>query len=455
MKFLSLVTALCLFVGAAHAQDTAQQETANMEVETFMLDNGLEVVVIPQRRVPVVTHMLWYKVGSADEAPGHSGIAHLFEHLMFKGTSNNGPGVFDAAVKSVGGEQNAFTSYDFTAYYQQVPPDALEDMMRLEADRMRNLVLTDEVIETERQVVIEERLMRVDNRPSGILREAINAALYRNSPYGRPVIGWMHEIEALTREQLIAFYDRYYRPNNAVLVVAGDVDVESVRELAEKTYGQLETGPELPPRERPTEPPARPEREVRLHDPRANLPSFTLNWFTPAYFSEQRETADALLVLSEILGGGERSRLHQALVVEQRIASAAGAFMDVNRLDYAQFGVYAQPIETRELDAVEQAVNEELQKVIENGISESELETAKKVLASRLIFSQENQMSRAREYGTMLMTGGTVEDFGKTRERIEAVTVDDIREAAQNYLTTQRSAAGYLLPEPPQEEDPA
>ncbi|MFC6489881.1 M16 family metallopeptidase [Nitratireductor sp. GCM10026969] len=458
MRLLSVFALIALLMAPAFNQAAAQAPQP-VEVETFVLDNGLKVVVVPDRRVPVVTHMLWYKVGSADEERGQSGIAHFFEHLMFKRTETHEEGAFDAAVKAVGGNQNAFTTQDYTAYFQQVPPDALGEMMAFEADRMENLILDEQAIETERRVVMEERLQRVDNRPFGILNEAVDATLYKNHPYGIPVIGWMHEIEALDRDELVAFYERYYTPNNAVLVVAGDVDAETVRRLVSETYGRIPPGPDLPPRVRPTEPEPRTVRSVTLHDPRASLPSFIRQWFAPAYFSEQGKTADALQVLTEILGGGSRSRLYQELVVKSQIASAVSAWTGVGRLDYSSVGIYAQSNDTAELDEVERVIDAEIAKIAAEGVSEKELETAKNVLASRLILDNNDQMSRAMEYGVTLVTGGTVDDLGKTRERIEAVTVEDVRAAARTYLGNRRGVTGYLLPEEAdtasEQEDPA
>ncbi|WEX08430.1 pitrilysin family protein [Chelativorans sp. AA-79] len=452
MRLFSLFTAF-LFLAAASLQASAQSASGAFEAETFSLENGLQVVVIPQRRVPVVTHVLFYKAGAADEERGQSGIAHFFEHLMFKATTTHESGEFEAAVKAVGGSMNAFTTSDFTAYFEQVPPSALGEMMAFEADRMRNLVLSDDAIETERRVVMEERLMRVDNNPSGMLREAVGASLFHNHPYGTPVIGWMHEIKDLTKQQLQAFYDRYYRPNNAVLVVAGDVDTETVRKLAEETYGKLERGPDLPPRVRPMEPEHKVEQASILRDARVTLPSFSRNWFGPAPFGEDQEDVDALLVLSTILGGGERSRLYQELVVKKQIASAAGAWTSTSMRDYSQIGVYASPISPDKLREVEQAVDAEIKKMAVENVSDHELETAKKVLASQLILGWERQMSRALEAGTTLMLGGTLEDVASIRERIDAVTADNIREVAQRYLSIHRSVAGYLLPM--DAEDPA
>ncbi|TIU68986.1 MAG: insulinase family protein, partial [Mesorhizobium sp.] len=218
------------------------------KVTNFLLDNGMEVVVIPDHRAPIVTHMVWYKIGSADEPPGKSGIAHFFEHLMFKATTNHAAGAFDRAVSAIGGSNNAFTSYDYTAFYETVVPQALEQMMDFEADRMRNLILNDNVIATERDVILEERRSRIDSNPQAVLGEEVDATLWQNQPYRIPVIGWMQEMEKLNRADATAFYDKYYTPNNAVLVVAGDVDPEVVKALAEKTYGKIARGPDLPPR---------------------------------------------------------------------------------------------------------------------------------------------------------------------------------------------------------------
>jgi zinc protease len=260
-------------------QEAARPENA---VANFLLNNGMEVVVIPDRRAPIVTHMVWYKVGSADEPPGKSGIAHFFEHLMFKGTTNHPAGEFGRRVSEIGGSENAFTTDDYTAYFQTVPPDALGTMMAYEADRMRNLVLTDAVIGPERDVILEERRLRVENSPDALLAEEVAATVYQNHPYRIPVIGWMQEIEQLNRTDATVFYDRYYAPNNAVLVVAGDVDAAEVKKLAEATYGKIARGPDLPPRIRPQEPEQNTDRTVTMRDPRVTVPSFSKSgWRRP------------------------------------------------------------------------------------------------------------------------------------------------------------------------------
>lgn len=439
--FLSVVALVAGLVSRAYAEEAVKKP----DIDVFTLENGLQVVVVPQRRVPIVTHLLAYKVGAADEPPGLSGMAHFFEHLMFKATKNHAAGELDAAVQALGGSHNAFTTHDMTVYHQKVPPSALEQMMAFEADRMRNLILDDETIETERQVVLEERLMRTDNNPGGILGEAFGAALFVNHPYGRPVIGWRNEIEGLTREQLIDFYNRYYVPNNAILVVVGDVDAETVRQLAEKTYGKVERGPDLPERVRPTEPPARTERTVTLKDDRVTIPSFYQAWVAPAPYSEDRDLNDALAVLGEILGGGERSRLHRRLVIKDRTAARVYAYLSSDR-DYARFAVGADPINPEALKAVEAAIREELEAVLQDGVTAEELETAKKVYASQFVFARDNMMSRAVQYASDLIEGGTVDELDDARERLEVVTLEKIQEAARKYLLLDRSVKGYLMP---------
>ena len=429
---------------AAQTGVSSQQQSSN--VTGFLLDNGLQVVVIPDRRAPVVTHMLWYKVGSADEEPGKSGIAHFFEHLMFKGTKNHPAGEFSRRIAEIGGQENAFTSYDYTAYFQQVAPDALGSMMAFEADRMTNLILTDEVIGPERDVIIEERNSRVESEPRSLLGEELDATLYQNHPYRIPVIGWMHEIEKLTREDAIDFYRRYYAPNNAVLIVAGDVEAGEVRRLAEETYGRVPRGPDLPPRIRPSEPEQNTARTVTLSDPRVSTPSFRKAWVVPSYTTAEDGEAEALDLLSEILGGGPRSRAYEALVVEQGIASSAGAWYQSDALDATSFQIYASPRGSATLDDVEKAMDAEIARIADQGVTDDELAAAKKRYVRSLIFARDSQSGMARIYGSTLTTGGTIEDIEKWPERIEAVTAEQVRDAARRHLDNRRSVTGYLLP---------
>lgn len=441
---MSMAAILVLVVSLSTALAQAPKQSST--ITDFTLDNGLQVVVIPDHRAPVVTHMIWYKIGSADEPAGKSGIAHFFEHLMFKGTKEHKAGEFGARVAEIGGNENAFTSYDYTAYYQTVPPEALGDMMEFEADRMRNLVLTDEVIGPERDVILEERRSRVETSPDALLDEELNATLYQNHPYRIPVIGWMHEMKQLNRIDATAFYDKYYAPNNAVLVVAGDVDAASVKALAERTYGKVERGPALPPRVRPQEPEQNTSRTVTLTDARVSVPSFRTEWVVPSYTSSRDGEAEALDLLGEILGGGTRSRIYQELIVKLGIASSAGASYSGTALDPTGFTVYGAPRGGAKLSDVQAAVEAEVRKVIEHGVTQDELDRARTRYLRSLIFARDSQSGMANIYGATLATGGTVEDIDAWPERLRAVTTDQVKAVASKYLTPNRSVTGYLLP---------
>lgn len=449
MRFKTLVSlifllAVALFPMKAGAQ--AKTEPKAPEVTDFTLANGLEVVVIPDRRAPVVTHMIWYKVGSADEQPGKSGIAHFFEHLMFKDTKTYPAGAFSKAVADIGGEDNAFTSYDYTAYFQKVSPDALKTMMTMEADRMVNLVLNEEAVKTERDVILEERRERVDSEPGSILAEEMQTVLYQNHPYRMPVIGWMHEIEQLNLKDATEFYRRYYAPNNAVVIVAGDVDAAAVKALAEETYGKIPRGPELPPRIRPTEPPHDTARTVTITDARISQPTFRKSWLVPSYETAEPGTAEALDLLSEILGGGVRSRIYQDLIVKKPVAASAGAFYDGDPLDVGSFGVYGSPRDGVTLAEVEKAVDAEVKRIVEDGVTQDELEKAKNRFLKAVIFARDSQTSMAQIYGSSLATGGTLKDIEEWPERIRAVTPEAVKAAAAKYLSGGNTVTGYMLP---------
>ncbi|ESZ29562.1 MULTISPECIES: pitrilysin family protein [unclassified Mesorhizobium] len=434
-----LATALTM-AGPALAADDGK-------VANFLLDNGMEVVVIPDHRAPIVTHMVWYKIGSADEPPGKSGIAHFFEHLMFKATTNHAAGEFDRAISAIGGSNNAFTSYDYTAFHETVAPPALGEMMSFEADRMRNLILTDEVIKTERDVILEERRSRIDSNPQAVLDEEVDATLWQNQPYRIPVIGWMQEMEQLNRTDAVAFYDKYYRPNNAVLIVAGDVEPEVVKALAEKTYGKVARGPDLPPRIRPVEPEQNTKRTVTLTDGRVSVPSFSTQWVVPSYHTAKPGEAEALDLLGEILGGGSRSRLYQQLVVKQGIASATGAFFQGTMLDATNFTVYGAPRGDAKLSDVEAAVDAEIARIVKDGVTADELEKAKARYIRAMIFARDKQDEMANLYGAELATGGNVRDIEEWPDRIRKVTADEIKAVAARYLLLDRTTTGYLLPQ--------
>ena len=423
-------------------------ETTNKDdVSSFHLDNGLEVVVIPDHRAPVVTHMMWYHVGSADEEPGKSGIAHFFEHLMFKATKTYPAGEFSRKVAEIGGQENAFTSYDYTAFYQQVAPSALEMVMTYEADRMENLILNDDVVKTERDVVLEERRSRTDSNPSALLAEEVNATLYQNHPYRMPVIGWLHEMQQLNLKDALAFYVKYYTPNNATLVVSGDVDLATVKALAEKTYGKVPRRAEPGKRERPQEPEQNTKRTVSLADPRVSQPSFQKMWLAPSYTSAKPGEAEALDLLSEILGGSNRSRIYQSLVITDGTAASAGAYYQGGSLDTGSFGVYGSPRGTATLTEVEAGIDAQIARIIKDGVTEDELEKARNRFLKSVIFARDSQAGMARIYGSTLSTGQTIQDIQEWPDRIRAVKVQDIQTVAQRYLVDSRSVTSYLMPE--------
>ncbi|MFL6797602.1 MAG: M16 family metallopeptidase [Xanthobacteraceae bacterium] len=438
------ITALAFATSAAIADGP--------DISHFVLPNGLEVVVIPDHRAPVVTHMVWYRVGSADETPGRSGLAHFLEHLMFKGTAKNRAGRFSEVVATVGGQENAFTSSDYTAYFQRVPRENLKVMMELEADRMTGLVLTDEVVRPELDVVLEEQNMRVANNPTARLGEQMEAALYLNHPYGRPVIGWRHEIEQLTRERALAFYRRFYTPNNAILVVAGDVSAEQVRTLAEETYGAVPRVAEIAPRLRPQEPVQQAPRTVTLADPRVSQPSVTRHYLVPSSTSARPGESEALEVLAHILGRGANSRLYTRLVIEGGLAVNAGAGYDSIALDATHLSVYAAPKPGVTLTQVEQLIDSVLAEVVATGVTAEELDRAKSRMVADAVYANDSQGTMAQWYGRALTAGATVEQIRTWPDRIKLVNIETVRDAARRWLDKRHSVTGYLVKETKPEE---
>ena len=421
------------------------------DVADFKLANGLEVVVVPDHRTPVVTHMIWYKVGSADETPGKSGLAHFLEHLMFKGTAANPEGKFSQTVASLGGQENAFTTADYTGYFQRIARENLETMMSMEADRMTGLVLSEDNVIPELKVVLEEYNMRVANSPDARLGEQISAALYLNSPYGRPVIGWRHEIEKLTREDALEFYRRFYSPNNAVVVIAGDVTADEIKALADKTYAKVPRIVDIKPRQRPTEPVPVAPRTVMLADARVAQPSMQRSYLVPSYATSKKD-ALALEVLSHVLGSGATSRLYRALVVDQRLATNAGGFYQGSALNDTRFGVYAMPQPGIGFSAVESAIDDVIADLVKNGVNAEELDRAKTRMIADAVYAQDNQAALARWYGVALTTGATVADVQAWPDQIRGVTADAVRDAARTWLDRRRSVTGYLVKELPQEK---
>ena len=449
-KTLTTLAALALVANAAGA--ITPVTAGAPKITDFTLPNGLQVVVIPDHRAPVVTHMIWYKVGSADETPGKSGLAHFLEHLMFKGTAKNPSGRFSQVVATIGGQENAFTSSDYTGYFQRVPREELKAMMEFEADRMTGLELSDEVVRPELLVVLEEQNMRVANNPGARLGEQMEAALYLNHPYGRPVIGWRHEIEQLDRAGALDFYRRFYSPNNAILVVAGDVTPDEVRKLAEETYGKVPRVADIKPRIRPQEPVQEAPRTVTLADPRVTQPSVSRYYLVPSSTTARPGETEALDVLAHVLGRGSNSRLYQTLVVDKGIAVNAGANYDGTAVDATRLSVYGTPKPGTSLPQLEAAIDAVLAEVIENGVTADELERAKNRMIADAVYANDNQRMMAQWYGSALATGATVDQVRTWPDRMRAVSADAVREAARRWLDKRRSVTGYLIKDTRPEE---
>lgn len=416
------------------------------KVTTFTLENGLEAVVIEDHRAPVVTHMMWYKIGSADEPRGKSGIAHFLEHLMFKGTDTVAPGEFSATVEAQGGNDNAFTSYDYTAYFQRVAADRLDLMMTMEADRMRGLILSEDNVETERAVIIEERAQRTDSDPGALFGEQRRAAQYLNHPYGTPIIGWKHEAEALTRDDALSFYRTYYAPNNAILVVAGDVNPDEVQAMAETHYGPIAPTPGLGNRARVTEPPQLSERRLAMSDARVAQPYVIRSYLAPERNHGAQEQAAALTFLAELLGGNSTtSLLARALQFgDAPKAVYTSAFYDGLSLDISNFGLVAVPTPDTSLMDLEAAVDGVLAQFLTEGVDQAAFDRIKRQLRAEEIYDRDNVDGLAREYGSSLASGLTVADVQSWPEILQAVTPEDVVAAARDVLNRNAAVTGWL-----------
>lgn len=442
----SLLTLLAMLMLAVNPQAHAADGTTR--ASEFKLANGMDVVVIPDHRSPVVTHMVWYRVGAADEVRGTSGIAHFLEHLMFKSTDKIPVGEFSKIVGRLGGQDNAFTGNDATAYFQRVSKDRLGKMMEMEADRMVHLRLDEKEVLTERDVILEERRSRIENNPSSILDEQMNAALYQNHPYGKPVIGWYHEMAKLSRQNALDFYKHYYAPNNAILVVSGDVTADEVRKLADETYGKIPANPTVPStRQRPTDPPQLVARRLTLKDPRAGNYSFQRYYQTPSYVTAKPGEAEALDILMKIAGSGSTSRIYKKLVVESKLASSAGGDYSGYGLDGGTISLYAVAADGVPLEKVEAAADDVLANIVKNGVTDAELTRAKNSYLADYVYDSDNQATLARRYGWNLAVGRTVADVEAWPANISKVTADDVKKVAAKYLDLKDSVTGYLIPD--------
>ena len=450
----ALAVSGAVFFGYIAAGETAPAPTpvsvapqSGQKATQFELSNGMKIVVVEDHRSPVVTHMLWFRVGGTDDPPALSGAAHLFEHLMFKGTKTVPPGELSKTVARNGGQDNAFTTHDYTAYFQRIAKDRLPLMMELEADRMVNLDLSEMNVLTERDVVLEERRLRVESDPGSLAVEQIQAALHLSHPYGRPVIGWMAEISTMTRQQAIDFYKSHYAPNNATLVVAGDVTPEEVRRLAQEKYGKVERRM-LAPRPNVPSPPRLSEARLEFSIPGTRVPQLIRYYRMPSYVTGPKGTGESLDMLSAILGGGSTSRLYQSLVVDKKLASNAGAYYSGYSRGPGTFAVYATPRDGVSFDTLETAMDQIIRGMTMTPPEAGEFERAKTRLVAEYTYQQDNQMQMAQDYGTALSVGMTIADVEDWPNRIRAVQPADVRRVAQTHLVKEESVTGRMQPRP-------
>ncbi|WP_425597353.1 M16 family metallopeptidase [Sulfitobacter geojensis] len=437
---LAAILAFALPPLMAHAAE-------NEAVTFFTLENGMDVVVVEDHRAPAVQQMVWYRAGSADEPKGSSGVAHFLEHLLFKATDKMESGEFSATVAANGGRDNAFTSYDYTAYFQRIAADRLELMMQMESDRMKNIRLTPENIRTERDVILEERNQRTDSNPSALFSEQMNAAQYLNHRYGTPVIGWRHEMETLDLEDALAFYELYYSPNNAILVVSGDVDPDNVRALAEKYYGVIPANPDLPERLRTQEPPQTAERRLIFRDTRVAQPYVSRAYLAPERDPGAQEEAAALTILAEILGGGTTSFLAEKLQFDTQIATYTGAFYRGSTLDDTAFDLVVVPAAGVTLQEAEDAMDAAMDSFMETGVDPEQLDRIKLQIRAEQIYARDNAEGVANRYGSALAIGLTVEDVQNWPDVLDAVTAEDIMQAAEKVFDRRASVTGWLMKE--------
>ncbi|HHL20147.1 MAG TPA: insulinase family protein [Aliiroseovarius sp.] len=441
----SLVAAT--FLAAAFA-GTGTMPASAQPVTDYRLDNGMQVVVIEDHRAPVVVQMVWYRAGAADEPWGKSGIAHFFEHLMFKATDDMAAGEFSEVVAANGGSDNAFTSQDYTAYYQRIAADRLELMMRMEADRMRDLLLTEEDIATERDVVLEERALRTDTNPNALAREQMRATLFMNHPYRVPVIGWRHEVEALGRADALAFYRRFYAPDNAVLVVAGDVQPEEVLALAQKYYGVLEPTGDLSARVRPAEPEHLAERRMIYSDPRVSQPYLRRSYLAPERNAGDQKEAAALVYLAELLGGsGATSALGRALQFDRQLAVYTAAGYAAVSYDPDSFSLVVVPVPGVGLQEAEDAMDQVIADFLADGVDPAQFDRIKMQIRAQEIYALDDVQDTAQRYGEALTSGLTIADVETWPDVLQAVTPEDVLAAARALFDKRRSVTAWVTNE--------
>ena len=444
--------AVALAVLAAAATLWAATSATASPVTHSTLDNGLDVVVIEDRRAPVVVHMVWYRVGAADEPPLKSGIAHFLEHLMFKGTDTMEPGGFSAVVEANGGRDNAFTSWDYTGYFQRVASDRLELMMEMEADRMANLSFTEAEWLPERAVILEERGQVLESQVGRQFNESMMAALYKSHPYGIPIIGWRHDMERLTGADAMDFYDQHYGPNNAILVIAGDVVAEDALEKAQRIYGPIAPNPNVTPTTRPTEPPHLAERRLVFEDSRVGTPYLSRIYQAPVRRAGDQQEAAALQMLAALLGGSSTSVLERRLNFEEGIALQAWAGYNGLARDYGSFSLGIAPVDGVSLEDAEAALDRVVAEFLEDGVDPDQFARVQRQIRASEIYALDDVQARARQYGVGLSVGLSIDDIEGWIDALDAVTPEQVIAAGQMLLDRRASVTGYLTTPPVEDE---
>lgn len=444
-KFLRVISiAVGVAISGISSGYAEEAETPPL-YEQFTLSNGMQVVVFPKPHVPAVSHMVWYQVGAIDEVTGKSGLAHYLEHMMFKETPTIPAGEFSKIIARQGGQDNAFTGNDYTAYFQNISTKFLPDVMRMEADRMINLIFDRETVLKERDVILEERAMRTESNPEAMLAEQMEAALYLNHPYGRPVIGWREEVERLEPEDAEAFYRQYYRPANATLIISGNVRAADVKPMAEHYYGVIPAG-EKYIRQTIQEPKPIAARRIQMEDPAVKQPKWIRYYLAPNSMSEpeQAKLAMPLLVLSQILGDDHTGRLYKAMVTEKPLAASTDTGYDNIAAGPSKFVISITPQKNVSLTDIETAVEDVLAALNKSGVTEEELSRAKVRLKANAIYARESLMGMGYYAGQLLMAGMSLDYLDHWEKDVEAVTTESVIEALNAVLREERSVTGTL-----------
>ncbi len=439
---LLLMTVLLALLGLGAAPALAAPETANLfdQVVEHKLANGLKVLLLKESRAPIITVQIWYRVGSRNECLGKTGISHLTEHLMFKGTAKYGPKYFSREVKRVGGDDNAFTSRDYTAYFETGPKDQLKRWLEMEADRMKGINVDEKNFQLEKQVVIEERRMRTEDDPGSFMQEAAMAATFEAHPYQWPIIGWLHDIESISLDDFQKYYHRYYQPNNCTMVIVGDIEPQEAIKEIEAAFGDLPAGPE-PPKVTAKEPQQFGERRVEVHR-EAQFPYVLMSYHAPNW---QEQDAYALELLDRILSQGRSSRLYNSLIYKQKLALEVGADFNLDTKDPFLFMVYGQPMPGKTVAQLEAALNAEIKKMQTDLASDTEMLKAKNQTTASFYMALDSIFYR----GMLLGRTESVGSWTILKEfipKILAVSAEDVRRVAQKYLAPMNRTVGILVP---------